>query len=801
MLAGVYVRGGAGWMLGFLMFVPWLRSMDGTRGLAATLLSALVMTLAYTAAAFAWFGFAIGRFTGLGDAVGLAVLLGVAPLLQPQFIALALVRRLVGRWRGGLLASIAGAATWVATEALWPKLLGDTLGHGLHPSALMRQGAAVGGPAGLTLLLLLTNEALAAAWRRRGNGLRAIGPRLASAALIPALLATHGAFALTERAPPGSERLRVGLVQAAIVDYEERRREKGSAEVVRELLDTHYAMSWDAVERQGVQAVLWSETVYPTTLGQPKSEAGAEFDREIGEIVDAAGVPFVLGTYTRDPAGEYNAAAFLAPGQGLVGFYRKTRLFPFTEAVPAWLDGPRLRRWLPWTGAWQPGDGARVLPLWLSDGREIPALPLICLDAVDPMLAIQGARLGARVILSMSNDSWFTEHPLGARLHLAVAAFRSIETGLPQFRVTANGVSAVIDAHGEILAQARMGERTLVVGELPVPEPAPTAMVRLGDWVGYAAAAFLAMLALLAAVQALHSKRPSSLDADGAIAARLPAGVALLPPAARWAAAALAGLAQTSLLSMALAALLGSSLWPSNTFAQLRAVAVWVLAPQLASWFLLRAYRARAQLDGKRLEFVRGSRRIGLALEDLAAIEAWRLPWPSVGSWLRLGSGARWPHGVAGLHAESLALALAQGGVHTALQAPDWVRHRERALRTLRRRWFDRAWAKFALLPLLLAIPAFRLHQHIVFGSSFGEIDAFGLVAYLKGFALWWAAWAIGVAQTAAVLRALVELGALAAAIGWPAAAATVRRALERAALALLYLGIPAWLAWRVLAS
>ena len=45
----------------------------------------------------------------------------------------------------------------------------------------------------------------------------------------------------------------------------------------------------------------------------------------------------------------------------------------------------------------------------------------------------------------MSNDSWFTDYPVGARLHLAVAAFRSIETRLPQVRVTTNGLSAVIE--------------------------------------------------------------------------------------------------------------------------------------------------------------------------------------------------------------------------------------------------------------------------------------------------------------------------------------------------------------------
>ena len=36
------------------------------------------------------------------------------------------------------------------------------------------------------------------------------------------------------------------------------RRERGAYDVVREVLDTHYAMTYDAVERQRVHAVLWS---------------------------------------------------------------------------------------------------------------------------------------------------------------------------------------------------------------------------------------------------------------------------------------------------------------------------------------------------------------------------------------------------------------------------------------------------------------------------------------------------------------------------------------------------------------
>ena len=70
-------------------------------------------------------------------------------------------------------------------------------------------------------------------------------------------------------------------------------------------------------------------------------------------FVASVRVPLVFGTYDLDASGEYNAAAFLSPDGRLLGMYRKTFPFPLTEHVPRWLDGPALRRALPWTGSWQ----------------------------------------------------------------------------------------------------------------------------------------------------------------------------------------------------------------------------------------------------------------------------------------------------------------------------------------------------------------------------------------------------------------------------------------------------------------
>lgn len=787
-LCGLYaqgVQGGPGWALGFIALVPWLRVLDRASSMAHVLLGAWAMAVAYTGAVFYWLGAALGDYTQIGAGAGLALLLAAAPLLQPQFIAFALVRHQARRTHGPGLAALAAAAAWLATEWAWPHVLGDTLGHGLYPAAWLRQGAALAGAAGLTAVLLLANEAVSAALARRAGGWRAAAPALALAAAAPLLLALAAWAAAPQAAPPGTPTVRLGLVQANITGYEARRREQGAAAVVREVLDTHFAMSWDAVERQRVDAVLWSETVYPTTFGQPKSEAGAALDAELQATIDAAGVPFVFGTYDRDSDGEYNAAAFVQPGAGLVGRYRKTRLFPFTEALPAGLDTPALRAALPGAGQWRPGSGARVFPLRLSGGREVPVLPLICLDDTDPRLALDGVRLGAQLILTMSNDEWFTRHPQGAALHQAVAAFRSIETGLPQFRVTTNGLSAVIGPRGELLATTRMGERTLVVGELPARDPAPTLLARWGDWVGRAAAVLLAGLALVAAGRRWsHSALPDAAPA-------LPRAVAVLPPAARTVAGLLRALSRGGALAIAATWLWGDGSLTGSTLALLRMFMALCVVPEAAAWLLMRSSTAPLRVERGSLHLAAGGQ--VHAVGGITAVTPWRLPLPAAGVSL---AGAQGPLAHLALRdAWALAAALDVPVSPQPARLGAWLQARARH----RPGRLHHPLAKFVLLPLLLAAPAFTLHQNIAYGSPLGEFYSFGLAAYLSAFALWWGAWMAGVAACAAVVRLVIEAGALGAAAVHPAGAAAARGVLERLGLLTVYAGMPAWLLMRAM--
>lgn len=809
-MLGVYAQVEAFWWLGFIALMPWLYTLSAATGWKRSLLLGWAMSMAFCAVVFSWFATAAGTFTGLGFPLAMTLLLIFAPLLQPQFLIYALARQWAmtrfSLWLGVLIA----VSAWTAGEWLWPKLLGDTLGHGLLPAAWLRQAADLAGAGGLTLLLLLINESLLLAWQRRAQGWRILARPVATALGIVILWAGYGAWrldavrdaqqAMEQGAPP----LRIGMVQSGIVDYERLREKIGAYGVVRHVLDTHFALSHSAVRDQGVDALLWSETVYPTTFGQAKSADGAALDAEIQAFVDAMGVPLVFGTYDRDAQGEYNAAAFLEPREGLLGFYRKTHPFPFTEHVPAWLDGPLLRRLLPWAGTWKAGEGARVLPLRTADGRMIDVVPLICLDDVHPQVAIDGVRLGAQAIVGMSNDSWFSADGQGSRLHLNVAAFRSIETRLPQLRVTNNGHSAIVDESGEIMVRTRMGDAAVLTGHAWARPPMPTLVVLWGEWLGKAALAFL-----LFVVAVTRWRSAIAGDSASAIEATTFDAQAVLLSRPLW---VLDGGLRV-IAALGLAWLLWG-MWQQGfqvqSLTQIKIFLLGVVAPLCVSAVLRHRGQVRvaiAQNDENEhcLMLTQRGQRIEVPLASIRAVQA-KADASGLGADITLASGRVWEHRLLTRNPLGLWRALNAAGVQAswgAEKASPVVERWWAAQPATPRFWFQRPLIKFALFPLLLSLPAFRLHQVIAFGGTFGEYQTYGLGAYVLGLGIWWCAWAIGLMLLAAGLRIVIEtFAALMAGIGTEPRIARQTRAMMHTISGWIYfLGVPVWLLWRLLAA
>jgi apolipoprotein N-acyltransferase len=535
-LLALYSRVEAPWFaLGFVALVPWLFALEGAASWKETVGVGAAMSVTFVASVFSWVPGAAERYSHASTPLLWLVLVVAAPLLEPQFVAFALVRHLSLRSpsrRPALRAALAAACAYVGTDLVAPKLFFDTLGQGLYPSVYLRQAADIAGVHGLTLLLLLINEGVFATLRRwprasavsaakgdlphaEGVGSwRSRAPRVLSpvACALGLFLASYvygyyryAAVKASQKAPGYV----VGIVQANITNYDKLRAEKGAFDAVRSILDAHYVLSDEIREPSSLDLVVWPETVYPTTFGSPRSEAGAAFDEEINAFVKRRGVPLVFGAYDVEGEREFNAAFFLeasSSGRRSSSTYRKRMLFPLIEWVPEALDADWLRRALPWMGHWERGPGPRVIPLELRDGRSVSIVPLICYDAVFPGFVAEAARMGADLIVTLSNDSWFPDDR-APKLHLISAAFRSIETRLPQVRATNSGISAMIAPTGEIVSMTRWDERETLVASLSGVGRRITPAVAFGQFLGPALLSAALLLSVRAAVRGRGTRK------------------------------------------------------------------------------------------------------------------------------------------------------------------------------------------------------------------------------------------------------------------------------------------------------
>ena len=118
----------------------------------------------------------------------------------------------------------------------------------------------------------------------------------------------------------------------------------------------------------------------------------------------------------------------------------------------------------------------------------------ICQEAQFPFIARQSAREGAQLLVSTGNDSIF-RNPAVASGHHVAAMFRAIETHRPLVRAMKTGISSIMDPHGRVVAQADLGQHTVLVAAV-VPSDERTLYTQWGDWIVGMAAALIALVGI-----------------------------------------------------------------------------------------------------------------------------------------------------------------------------------------------------------------------------------------------------------------------------------------------------------------
>jgi apolipoprotein N-acyltransferase len=421
--------------------------------------------------------------------------LGLPALLAffPAF-GFALARLLWSAGAGRLFAFAFGLAVseWLR-GTMFTGFPWNTLGMALAQNAWLMQSASVVGLYGLTVLAIV----ICAAPATLGTGvarMRALAPGLALACL--AGLALFGAWRIPAEPPPlvGGVKLRImqpNLAQDAKFGPENR------DEIMR-----HYLTLSDRATSPGSTGVvdathlIWPESAFPFLLHRDAAglaQLAALLPSGRFLITGAAreGEPLPDGSARRF----HNSIHVVADDGTIVGTYDKVHLVPFGEYFPRFLDnalrGLGIRQFVHIPGGFEPGDRRVSLPI---PGLP-PVAPTICYEAIFPgAIVAPGSQPG--LILNVTNDAWFGNTP-GPYQHFAQARVRAIEEGLPLVRAANTGISAIVDAHGRVVASLPLGIEGVLDAGLPRAIPSPP-FARFGNALVIALVLWCGLAALIA---------------------------------------------------------------------------------------------------------------------------------------------------------------------------------------------------------------------------------------------------------------------------------------------------------------
>jgi apolipoprotein N-acyltransferase len=500
------------------LFVFWRKAQNLREVLIAGWLTQFFLTLigfhwiAYTAVEFGRFPLWLGGLT-------LLAFCAIAHLYFPLAGAVwYLVTRQLKIDRDGLPALLLMGGSLAFFErtvwALFPWHLGYTWLWARFPAM---QTADVWGFEGLSYFTIFANALLAWAlidrWRWRLP--RAAAVVLLAFGLVNAWGVWRKAAFELRMLGTGDESeaaLRALVVQGNIGNLDKLRVET-SVDARGPVTQKYLALSSDALERVRaagdgpVDLVVWPETAYPGFLNV-EQKAFERFNWSVREAVRGWGVSLLAGSYSRPgpESGVYNGMFLLGnDGENLAGPYHKTILLAFGEKFP-FNDIIPYQKWLlPNLGTFGEGSGPRPIQF-----RDIMIGPQICYEGLYPWFTADLVRAGARVIVNVTNDSWFGR-PFEPLQHMTMTLARAIEFRRPLIRSTNTGISTAIEASGEQETQSPLHQEWTGVFDVRLPEAtlqSPYTRWVGGDRVGLWIWILLAINVILILAGAYKRERP-----------------------------------------------------------------------------------------------------------------------------------------------------------------------------------------------------------------------------------------------------------------------------------------------------
>jgi apolipoprotein N-acyltransferase len=341
-------------------------------------------------------------------------------------------------------------------EQFWPSIFKWNLGYTLlWVRSPIAQWSDVVGFYGLSFGIFLINAWILAVFL---NPTRLRIQKSAMLLLSAIALLIFGGIQRTQYWQETDRELNVMMVQANIGNSERIYAEKGMG-FQQEIINRNTLLTQEGLAATPQsELIIWPESAFPSSLDEYLR--GSNYPSQLFRFVQSIERPLITGAFSKDspeifPRRDYNALfLFDKNGQSLSPPYHKTQLLIFGEYLPFGEQFPWLAKYNPGGSGFGRGSGPMLMTLpGPKDTPEIHIGGQICYESLDPQFSSALARLGADVLINVTNDSWFGNY-FEPDQHLFMTLARGLETRRPLIRSTNTGISSGILADGTVLEQS-----------------------------------------------------------------------------------------------------------------------------------------------------------------------------------------------------------------------------------------------------------------------------------------------------------------------------------------------------------
>lgn len=205
--------------------------------------------------------------------------------------------------------------------------------------------------------------------------------------------------------------------------------------------------------------IIWPETAITDYIMD-----NAFLLKRVRQLARETGAYLLIGSpyYDNSKKKIYNSLLAFSPSGELVGRYNKQHPVPFGEYLPF---RPLLYPFLKNLNFFNYDfDGDPKPSLIEIKGKKIGVL--ICFESTFPSLAKDRAKMGADILLTVTNDAWFKDSS-ALQKHFNMGIMRAVENRKYFIQAANTGISAIIDPHGRVLQKTKIDTAEVLTFQIP----------------------------------------------------------------------------------------------------------------------------------------------------------------------------------------------------------------------------------------------------------------------------------------------------------------------------------------------